>query len=885
MAHTLAFVPWTRSGMYDVATRASSGGGRLRGEVVLTATVRGTATTRQGTAAFEIAGPGDVQGLSASAVRRMMPPPLTTDAETPLMPHVELADLDLPWRFTPQVASGRVLRPWIVLVIGAESEIQLVSQAEAVLTQPVLAAHDLARSARWAHVQIDLVQGIEDADLAALTVDELKQRIAQDGGTAVARLVSPRQMAPNTAYIAAIVPAFNANGTNRWQTSDAQVQLPVYHSWTFRTGEAGDFRTICAQLRAERNVGTLGGADLSIQYVAPPVATRIRGAITAVGGADAALPQLVTNATAALQMPGVDPRGRPIVGLPLYGSPWKSNPQATTWGLSANSDPRHRAAGGLGLAAGIALQDDIVDAVVEQIGAAEIVNQRLSYLASGVAASASLWTRRLPANADGQIALFWSAAGRMVTNQGTVLDRITAADRPLPRALFSSAGRRILRRGPARTRFARPGAADPSAVVRAANRCPPPPGRTAPGLLHADNLAAKLHLSDPRSLLEPGKLKAENLLGALTTASQRVTQPALRDQLDKLIARLTRDLNQNRHLPIPSLLELLRLLDDWDKHRDEIKRLAAQMTDQNEPAYTPDLGEAVAAIRTRPPTRLCRPVDLDQLAVDLRAAIDPTRPDAWIKVRVLATIQGLPDNSTQPSEACTSVNLPAWRFLRDVAPDLLLPGVDQLVRDRVYAFESNPAFVDGFLLGLNHQTLAELRWRNLRIASACTPLRIFWGRIAGGGGDPLDDIRSVSLWPDASPLGGAQHRPAQVAPQNLILVFRTDLFRRYPDTIVSAIRAGLDGNGEPDFNEAAAPDGSEAREWPVFQGSIGEDVTFFGFPFTPSDAQAMWFLLEEPPPGYRFRSDVPGDAPNGADFARVRFNDPARVLIRGGEIL
>ena len=398
-------------------------------------------------------------------------------------------------------------------------------------------------------------------------------------------------------------------------------------------------------------------------------------------------------------------------------------------------------------------------------------------------------------------------------------------------------------------------------------------------------MAKKLHLSDPQQLVEPGKLKPENLLRAITAAAGKVTQAALRDRLTRLLERLTRDLNQKRNLPIASLLELLRMLDDWDKHVPAIAKLVDQLIDANEPTYTPDVSVVVDSIRTKPPRRPCRPVDLDGLAIDLRNAIDPTRPDGWIRRRVLDTIQGLPNNSTQPVESCTSVNLPAWRFLRDIAPDLLLPGVDQLTRDRVYAFESNPSFVDAFLLGLNHQTLAELRWRNLRIASACTPLRVFWGRVAAGGGAPEDDIRSVGLWPDNSAMGTQEHRPSQVTPQNLILVFRTDLFRRYPDTIVSAIRASLDQNGEPDFDQAAAPDGSEAREWPVFQGSIGEDVIFFGFPFTPQEGQGMWFLLEQPPPGYRFRSDLAVDAANGADFARVRFNDPSRVLIRGGEIL
>lgn len=470
MAHTLTFLPWNRSGMYDLATRPTSGGGRLHGEVVLTATVRGSATSRQGTAVFEIAGPGDVQGLLAGAIRRMMPPPLTTDAETPLMAHVELADIDLPWRFTPQLANGRILRPWIVLVVCAESEIQLVAQSQAVLSQPVLAAHDLSRSARWGHIQIELTQGIDDAELAGLTTQELKDRIAQNGGTPIARLVSPRRMDANTAYVAAVVPAFNANGTDRWQTTDAQIQVPVYHYWTFRTGDAGDFRTLCTQLRAERNVGALGAADVSLGIVAPPEDAKLRGAISPVGGVDPALPAAVTTAIAALRGPGVDNRNRPLVGLPVYGSPWQANPAASTWGASVNDDPRHRAAGGLGLDAGIVLQDEIVDAVVEQAGATEIVNQRLAYVATGIVASGSLWTRRLPANGDRQIALFWPSAARTVTDQGVVLDRITAADRPLPRALFSSAGRRILRRGPARTRFAQPGASDPSAVLRSANR-------------------------------------------------------------------------------------------------------------------------------------------------------------------------------------------------------------------------------------------------------------------------------------------------------------------------------------------------------------------------------------------------------------------------------
>ena len=877
MAQTLTFIPWLRSGMYDLATGPTTTGGRLRGQLALTAAVRGTTVSRPGAATFEIAGPGDVEGLTAGAVRRMVPPPFTTDAETTLMVHCELAETDLPWLFTPQQATGRTLRPWIVLVAAAEDEIEIGPQNVATLSGGVLAAHDLSQSARWAHIQVDLNQEIDDAELVTLTPDQLRARIDQHGGRPIVRLLSPRPLAANTAYVAAVVPAFGAGGTNRWSTTDAQVQVPLYHHWRFRTGDAGDFRTLCAALRAERDTGDLGAADVRVDLTVPGAETEIRGAIAPIGGTDAALPAAVTAATAALRSPGTDPRGRPVLGTPTYGSPWHADAPSTDWGGDANDDPRHRGAGGIGLAAGIRLQDTIVDAAVEQIGAIEIANQRLAYLSTGLAASGSLWSRRLPADPGRQIALFWASTARMVTDQGPVLDRISADGRPLPRALFSSAGRRILRSGPARTRLAKPGAADPANVLVAANRCPSVPERVEPGLLHSAVLAKRLGLPEVEELLERDRPKLEGLLEALKTAADRVDDDALKDRLVRLLERL------KEPLPVLELIELLKLLEDPKKHREAIMKLIDELLEQREPGTVPDLDAIVDVIPTKSPDRPCRPVDLDKLADDLRSAVDPA---GWPKDRVLGTIDGLPDDSAQPVEVCTSIDLPSWRFLRDVAPDWLLPGVAQLVRDRVYAFESNPVFVDAFLLGLNHQTLAELRWRNLRIASGCTPLRVFWGRIAAGGGAPLDDVRSVGLWSDASPLGGAQHRPPGVDASNLILVFRTDLFRRYPSTIVSAITAALDGNGDPDFDEQAAPDGSEPRHWPVFQGSIGDDVTFFGFPFTPQQGEGMWFLLEEPPPGYRFRNDgSPADGPDGAEFARARFNDPTRVLIRGGEIL
>jgi hypothetical protein len=96
----------------------------------------------------------------------------------------------------------------------------------------------------------------------------------------------------------------------------------------------------------------------------------------------------------------------------------------------------------------------------------------------------------------------------------------------------------------------------------------------------------------------------------------------------------------------------------------------------------------------------------------------------------------------------------------------------------------------------------------------------------------------------------------------------------------------VDADGNPDFSEEAEPTGEEPRIWPVFQGNVSQDVTFFGFPLTPVEGRRCWLVVEEPPPGYRFRSDLATPVPaDGANFASSRFNDPTRVLIKGGELI
>jgi hypothetical protein len=282
----------------------------------------------------------------------------------------------------------------------------------------------------------------------------------------------------------------------------------------------------------------------------------------------------------------------------------------------------------------------------------------------------------------------------------------------------------------------------------------------------------------------------------------------------------------------------------------------------------------------------CRPVDLDEVAAAAAAAFDPTGPDAPARLRVLGIIDGLdPDQPLAPPEVCVGLDRPVWRDLEAHFPDWLLPGRGALLEDSAIALETNATFNDALVVGYNTQLLSELRWRNQQLASRCTPLRVVWGRADTATGASIPDILSVGDWPRASGLGATSHRPPGAAGRDLVLVFRGRLFLRYPQTTLYLVSAMRDGAA--DFSQDPA-DGA-ARVLPGFQGRIGPDVTFFGFPGFPAGGiRDHWAVLEEPPSGNRFynvgEATPPADA-DGVTFAWVAFADPVRVLIPGSMLV
>jgi hypothetical protein len=858
MAHNLTFYGWQRSGVYDLAPGTLEEG-RLQASVEITLQNReNPAEQVTRSLDFLIAGPPDISGILPGAITVHYPPANSTNAETTKFPYLEFKPTDLPWRYSPELASGDSLRPWIVLVVGTPQDVQLEANQMVTLTTAAQDDHDLTESARWAHVQ-------------------------DDGGRVCSRVLSPKELTADQEWVAALVPAFNDAGDDSWDGSGSVV-LPCYHFWHFRTSALGDFRTLASKLKPGVADPELGRAPLHYPRVEPVAELHVRGALAPIGGSDAALDADVEADVAELLTPLIDPRGRPVVSLPRYGEPWAPDPSTVPWGAAANGDPRHRGTAGLGLWAGIELQDTIVDAAADQVGALDIAEQRIRQLSLGLAAVRSLWNRRLPSDPAQRLQLYGPSMRRMPAAGGSVLDAISGAGRPLPPRLFSSAARRVLRPGPARTALADPQANRPDRVLDQANTCPRPPERVVDGLPHGDLVSKIFDLPSLEELADKDPSR-EGLQAFLERFIVTVEESEFLDLLEQIVEFVRERFEEPESLPLLVLLEILIAINNADK--EELGRLVETFPFEPEEPEIESLVDFARGLSSDPPKRPCRPVDLTQLEETLTASIDPTVDQPLVVRRVLAGISGL--DMTQPLapvEVCVGLDLPVWTFLRDQAPDWLLPGVNSLEEDAVVGMESNPTFVDAFLLGLNTQVLSELRWRNLRIATGCTPMRTFWGQIDLAGDRSMPDIRGVDIWSDDSTLGDPSHQPPPVTAANdLVLVFRSDLFRRYPNTLVYAAPVALDG-GEPDW-EAEPPFGDGDRLYPTFQGSIGEDITFFRFELQPVDAREYWIALEEPPSGYSFRNDAPvaEDVNDGANFADLTFSNPTRVLIRGESLI
>ncbi len=163
-----------------------------------------------------------------------------------------------------------------------------------------------------------------------------------------------------------------------------------------------------------------------------------------------------------------------------------------------------------------------------------------------------------------------------------------------------------------------------------------------------------------------------------------------------------------------------------------------------------------------------------------------------------------------------------------------------MVRNTVALAITNPAFVEAYMVGLNHEMARELLWQEYAASQRATYFRQFWGPTGHADAGTAKDIPPIHQWSSRAALGANGTLPADAQP--LVLVIRGEVFRRYPHTIVYAVRARSEAGRRVLGDEERAP---------ILRGSLQPDVNFFGFALSAEEARGedggvgWFFVLQE----------------------------------------
>jgi hypothetical protein len=841
-------------------------------------TVQATLGTAAPAVPLQLLGPGDVTGIDPALVLRMDPPPGAQRADTSLFPLVEFDLPALPWMFTPVRAVGERLRPWIALVVVAygkdeESPLDLTPLHRGRL--PVLkvaAAGDLPpidQTWAWAHAQV----ATEDA---AATVESL---VADRPETGQSRLLCPRRLDPDLHYVAAVVPTFEAGrlaGLGRPPADPATLapawgvtatafplDLPVYHHWEFFSAEAGNFEQAVRRLRGT-DPPAAGGRVLDVSHpghaaVEDPTPLPLAGALRPEALKIAAHPVKGFETLTKTGQTVTDHAGRtyPLVSMPLYAGRHTGATDiagARAWVGELNSDPRHRVAAGLGAQIVRANQEALMRSAWEQAGDVEEANRRLRAARHGRAASKRIVERHIAAleGAD-RLRVLAPGFGRL---------GLPASDRTLAGLVAESRLPELLL-GPSFTALTRPGGRIGRHLVKTPAVVPgivegidegtlqPDRGELGRpgGLVTLDGVLAlvdaareSVRLGGDRTEIELGAVPAATprsprLTTAVTGEGRRATTIRLTDGTGTIGATTT--LRGDFALPAaaatrritPADLTSERVLKLTGTVELEISGTKLDVTD----AHRTALAELFSPVDAGP-VKASPALEVDTFADRALTAVEPGSAIA----RAVLALLDLPadDRDDELDDVLASPQFPAplARELIRLVPELVLPGLDEVERDRVFAVVSNNPFVQALLAGANHEMMRELRWRGYPTDERGTAFHRFWREDA----DEIPDLHTIRTGAlGAAVLGGVQ---------DVVVVVRSDLLARFPGTLVYA--AGASGS-QPQFDKVALP---------VFRGTLAPDVAYFGFAFDAASATAgdgRFLVFQEPLTSPSFGLDVP----------------------------
>ena len=879
------FLPNLRRGMSaeidEPDTLAESLPGRAEFQVALTVDGLGS---KPGTRAV-LHGPGDINGIDPALIGPMQPVRDAEGFEPNYFPAVEFRSPEFPWMLTPASANtDGQLRPWLCLV--AIERPDEVPPGDAPLwplnpdpTLPLPQVHiedadeelpDPADTFAWAHVQVSgmIPSGGSVAEL-----------IAHSPGAVTSRLLCARRLHEDTSYVACVVPVFLAGRqaglgeavtaddlTYAWQAGETDFWLPVYHHWEFSTGAAGDFESLVRALEARPLPPEVGTRPLDVSepgggMPAPPatdprVTLGLEGALRVPGAPPTPWPVSATKQAAykgalrgLLDAPAKRKATDPTVPLAptLYGR-WYARSETVPrdrgkfslphWLRELNLDPRNRVAAALGTGVVQERQEELMERAWRQVGEIERANQALRQAQMARSAGRSMYADLLRLSPAALVQLTEPTHSRL--RSGTVTARARVAETCLPGAALSPGFRRLLRpRGPVARRWRREAA------------------RTQEGAAHPPLLerlaVADLRVVSPR-VVPPGTITTAVVSETLRAAGRE--SGASRLEFGEITEAALLGAPPQDFRPLAGEEpERPQVLAGADGAEAAAFRAAAAQHQAN-------------ILQPAPPTGGCDSVPLRDLSGELLGELDPAKTvpaRIGARLRIPAGVWDQ-DDPLEPVMAAPKFPEPMYEPLRDLSQQWLLPGLEHVPANSISVVESNPRFIESYMVGLNHEFGRELLWREYPTDQRGTYFRQFWD-LSGivpppttePGREQLQDIEEIHTWNRAKHLGDARER-GRSRDARLVLLVRGDLLKRYPKALIYAV-AALKGAGGKRRPSTAA----KSERYPIFRGTLEPDVTFLAFDLTAAEARGdstrpgWFFVLQQEMTKPRFGLDDDGE--------------------------
>jgi hypothetical protein len=290
----------------------------------------------------------------------------------------------------------------------------------------------------------------------------------------------------------------------------------------------------------------------------------------------------------------------------------------------------------------------------------------------------------------------------------------------------------------------------------------------------------------------------------------------------------------------------------------------------------------------RPPRK---PLNLGQLTTTLVTAINPA---VTIPRHVYSGIFIPPRIRQQIGErfveamAYPEIDLPMYEPLVKKSEEYFLPNLQFIQQNSISLLETNQAFIEAYMAGLNHEFGRELLWREYVTDQRGSYFRQFWDvtdYLHDSAEDPevlkekLRDIPPLHLWSRFSELGDHDHRETGGESEDeVVLVIRGELLKKYPTAVIYAHRAKwqlkddgtIDNTVERELDDEGLvlvenPPRDKVKT-PLYEAKVDPDIYFFGFDLTveeaiggtgenPTDDPGWFFVIKERPGEPRFGLD------------------------------